>query len=169
MESNNIVVESNSMELHNQNMEKALNLALLGMERNGGPFGCIICDSNNNIIGKGHNMVTIHNDPTQHAEIVAIRNACYYHNNFDLSGCTIYTSCEPCPMCLGAIYWAKIDKIYYCNSRMDAKNIGFDDEFIYDEISKPNEDRKIKMKKIDLDHELKAFNLWKEKKDKIPY
>lgn len=159
----------NFQENNKENMKKAFDYALLSLERGGGPFGCVICDSNNNIIGKGHNMVTIHNDPTQHAEIVAIRDACHNTNNFDLSGCTVYTSCEPCPMCLGAIYWAKIDKIYYCNTRNDAKNIGFDDEFIYEEISKPIEERKIKMKKVDLENQLQAFNLWKDTKDKMLY
>ena len=162
-------MDSTSTSIDKQNMKRAFDYALISLERNGGPFGCVICDSENNIIGKGHNMVTIHNDPTQHAEIVAIRDACHFNNNFDLSGCTLYTSCEPCPMCLGAIYWAKINKIYYCNTRTDAKNIGFDDEFIYDEIKKPIEERAVKMNKIDLEDGLVAFNLWSSKNDKISY
>ena len=157
------------IESHNQNMTKAFDYALISLTRGGGPFGCIICDSSNNIIGRGHNMVTINNDPTQHAEIVAIQNACRLTNNFDLSGCTLYTSCEPCPMCLGAVYWAKIDKIYYCNTRNDAKNIGFDDEFIYDEIRRPIEERKVKMNKIDLTNGINVFKLWDDKQDKTRY
>jgi tRNA(Arg) A34 adenosine deaminase TadA len=154
---------------HKENIEKTFKLADLSLKRGCGPFGSIICDSENNIVGKGHNMVTINNDPTQHAEIVAIRDACHYFDNFDLSGCIIYTSCEPCPMCLGAIYWAKINKIYYCNTRNDAKNIGFDDEFIYDEINKPIDERKMKMIRIKVDDDLKSFNEWKEKLDKKVY
>ena len=152
-----------------ENMTEAFNYATVGIGRGGGPFGCVICDSSGVIIAKGHNMVAINNDPTQHAEVVAIRAACHYYNNFDLSNCTLYTSCEPCPMCLGAIYWAKIAKIFYCNTRTDAKNIGFDDDFIYEEIKKPIEERIIKMKKIDVDDNLKIFRSWYEKEDKICY
>jgi len=152
-----------------ENMTEAFNYASLSITRGGGPFGCVICDPSGIIIAKGHNMVTINNDPTQHAEMVAISHACQYYNNFDLSNCTLYTSCEPCPMCLGAIYWAKITKIFYCNTRTDAKNIGFDDEFIYDEIRKPNEERKVQMTKIDVDDNLKVFRSWDEKEDKTRY
>ena len=155
--------------IHKKNMEAAFELACISLDKGGGPFGCVICDSSNTIIGRGHNMVTINNDPTQHAEIVAIRNACNYYNHFDLSNCTLYTTCEPCPMCLGAIYWAKINKIYYCNTRTDAKNIGFDDEFIYDEIKKPIEERNIPLHQINIDDNLKIFRLWTEKSDKICY
>jgi tRNA(Arg) A34 adenosine deaminase TadA len=150
-------------------MTEAFNYASIGIKCGGGPFGCVICDSSGVIIAKGHNMVAIHNDPTLHAEIVAIKAASRYYNNFDLSNCTLYTSCEPCPMCLGAIYWAKITKIFYCNTRTDAKNIGFDDEFIYDEIKKQNEERKVKMNKIDVVDNLKVFRSWSEKEDKISY
>ena len=157
-------------DFHKKQIEKSFDYALVGIKRGGGPFGCIICDSSSGIIvGKGHNMVPIHNDPTQHAEIVAIRDACHYYNNFDLSCCTLYTSCEPCPMCLGAIYWAKINTIFYCNTRNEAKNIGFDDEFIYEEIKKPIEERKVKMNKINMENNLKIFQTWSEKADKISY
>lgn len=152
-----------------ENMTEAFNYATVGIGRGGGPFGCVICDPNGVIIAKGHNMVAINNDPTLHAEMVAISAASHYYNNFDLSNCTLYTSCEPCPMCLGAIYWAKITKIFYCNTRIDAKNIGFDDEFIYDELQKPIEERKVQMNKIDIDDNLKVFRSWNEKSDKIPY
>ena len=113
-----------------QYLKKAINLATKGMEANGGgPFGAIIVDKNGKIVGQGHNKVTSTNDPTAHAEIVAIRNACENLNTFQLEGCTIYTSCEPCPMCLGAIYWARPDRIIFAAGREDAAKIGFDDDF----------------------------------------
>ena len=113
--------------------------------------------------------MTSSNDPTAHGEIVAIREACKKLNTFDLSGCEIYTSCEPCPMCLSAIYWSRLDKIYYANTREDAKNIDFDDSFIYLEIPKKKEDRKIKMTQILRDEAFKAFEIWDKKVDKIKY
>ena len=112
-------------------MDRAIELSAISTA---GPFGAVIVDKNGKIIGEGHNEVTINNDPTAHAEMVAIRRACSKINNFNLEGCIIYTSCEPCPMCLSACYWARLDKIYYSNTRKDAANIGFDDEYIYDEI-----------------------------------
>ena len=133
--------------IHKKNMEAAFELACISLDKGGGPFGCVICDSSNTIIGRGHNMVTINNDPTQHAEIVAIRNTCNYYNHFDLSNCTLYTTCEPCPMCLAAIYWAKIDTVYYKNSNEDDDFSSYS-KFIYDEFTKPIEERKIKMNKI---------------------
>ena len=155
--------------IHKKNMETAFEIACKSVECSGGPFGCVISDNNGIIIGKGNNMVTINNDPTQHAEIVAIRNACNYYNNFDLSNCILYTSCEPCPMCLGAIYWSKINKIYYCNTRKDAKNAGFDDEFIYEEINKPIEKRNVPLHQIIMDDNLQIFRLWLAKSNKICY
>ena len=116
-------------------MQKAIELSIKNINNNGGPFGCVIV-KNNKIISEGVNGVTQNNDPTAHAEIVAIRNACTKLNTFDLSGCELYTSCEPCPMCLAAIYWSHIDNIFYANTREDAKNIDFDDSLIYSEISK---------------------------------
>jgi guanine deaminase len=123
-------------------MERAIELSAIS---SGGPFGAVIVDKNGNIIGEGHNEVTLNNDPTAHAEMVAIRRACANIGNFNLQGCTIYTSCEPCPMCLSACYWARLDKINYANTREDAADIGFDDEYIYEEIKKNKEDRKIPM------------------------
>ena len=118
---------------------------------------------------RGSNKVTSTNDPTAHGEIVAIREACKNLNTFDLSGCEIYTSCEPCPMCLSAIYWSRLDKVYYANTREDAKNIDFDDSFIYTEIPKKIDDRKIKMVQMLREDALKAFEIWDKKVDKIKY
>ena len=121
-------------------MDRAIELSAISTS---GPFGAVIIDRNGNIIGEGHNEVTVSNDPTAHAEVVAIRRACKNSNNFSLEGCTIYTSCEPCPMCLAACYWARLDKIYYSNTRQDAADIGFDDSHIYEEIKKENDKREI--------------------------
>jgi tRNA(Arg) A34 adenosine deaminase TadA len=150
-------------------MKRACDLAEIGISKGGGPFGAVIIDKNLNIVGEGYNMVTINNDPTQHAEIVAIRDACNRLNIFNLDECTLYTSCEPCPMCLSAIYWSRIKVVYYGNTRKDAKNIGFDDDFIYDEIPKKIENRNIHMKMCNSDYAKKSFELWVEKKDKINY
>ena len=116
-------------------MRRAIELSIQNIKNNGGPFGCVIVKENK-IIAEGVNRVTHNNDPTAHAEIIAIRNACEKLNTFNLKGCELYTSCEPCPMCLSAIYWSHIDKIYYGNSRLDASKIGFDDDFIYNELNK---------------------------------
>lgn len=134
----------------------------------GGPFGCVIV-KDGKIVGEGSNQVTSTNDPTAHAEIVAIRNACKNLNSFQLDDCEVYTSCEPCPMCLGAIYWARPEKIYYANTRNDAALIDFDDSLIYDEISVPLEKRKIKMESLGRDEAIKVFELWKSKTNKINY
>lgn len=132
------------------------------------PFGCVII-KNGEIIGKGNNRVTSTNDPTAHAEIVAIRDACKNLNSFQLDGCDVYTSCEPCPMCLGALYRARPRKIYYANTRSDAAAIGFDDDMMYEELTLPHADKKIPLEQI-LRHEaLESFQLWKEKQDKILY
>ena len=125
-------------------MAKAIELSINSANSIGGPFGSVIV-KDNKIIAEGSNKVTSSSDPTAHGEIVAIREACKKLNTFDLSGCEIYTSCDPCPMCLSAIYWSRLDKIYYANTREDAKNIDFDDSFIYLEIPKKIGDRKIKM------------------------
>jgi guanine deaminase len=134
----------------------------------GGPFGCVIV-KDGKIVGEGSNQVTSTNDPTAHAEIVAIRNACKNLNSFQLENCEVYTSCEPCPMCLGAIYWARPDKIYFANTRNDAALIDFDDSLIYDEISVALENRKIKMESLGRDEAIKVFELWKSKTNKINY
>ena len=156
------------MEEKNKFMLKAIDLSIKSAETIGGPFGCVIV-KDNKIISEGSNKVTSTNDPTAHGEIVAIRDACLKLNTFNLSGCELYSSCEPCPMCLSAIYWSRIEKIFYANSRNDAKNIDFDDSFIYSEINKKIEDRKIKMTQMLRDEALKAFKIWDNKVDKIKY
>lgn len=134
----------------------------------GGPFGAVIV-KDGEIIAKSANLVTTTNDPTAHAEISAIRLACKALNTFNLEGCVIYTSCEPCPMCLGAIYWARLDKMYYANTKTDAANIGFDDAFIYQEINLYPEKRKLKAEQILQEEAIKAFQLWGETDQKIDY
>ena len=149
-------------------MMRAIELSIESAKSKGGPFGCIIV-KNNKIIAEGSNKVTANNDPTAHGEIVAIRAACQKLNTFNLSGCDLYSSCEPCPMCLSAIYWSRIENIFYANTRIDAKNIDFDDSFIYSEINKNLENRKIKMQQIHRDEALEAFKIWENKEDKIKY
>ena len=156
------------MNLKNNFMLKAIELSVSSANNAGGPFGCVIV-KDNKIIAEGSNKVTSSNDPTAHAEIVAIRDACQKLNTFDLSGSDLYSSCEPCPMCLSAIYWSHIDNIFYANTRDDAKKINFDDSFIYSEFSKKIEDRKIPIKQMLRDEALKAFELWNKKIDKIEY
>lgn len=150
-------------------MQQAILLSQQGMLNNeGGPFGCVVV-KNNIIIGKGNNKVILNNDPTAHAEIIAIRDACNFLKDFQLEGCEIYTSCEPCPMCLGAIYWARPSIIYYANTRMDAAAAGFDDALIYKEISAEIGERKIPMKALPNKAALKIFLDWKTKIDKTNY
>ena len=149
-------------------MKRAIELSVESVNNGGGPFGSVIV-KDNKIIAEGHNQVTANNDPTAHAEIVAIRNACAKLNDFFLKGCDLYTSCEPCPMCLSAIYWSHVDNIYYANTRMDAKDIDFDDSFIYSEVRKEIDERKIKMVQINREEALEAFKIWKTKEDKIIY
>jgi len=152
----------------NKFMIRAIELSISSANGSGGPFGCVIV-KDEKIIAEGSNKVTFSNDPTAHAEIVAIREACRKLNIFNLSGCDIYASCEPCPMCLSAIYWSHIDNIYYANTREDAKKINFDDSLIYSEFSKKMEDRKIPIKQMLRDEASKAFEIWDKKKDKIEY
>ena len=149
-------------------MMRAIELSIESAKSKGGPFGSVIV-KNNEIIAEGFNKVTISNDPTAHGEIVAIRSACQKLNTFNLSGCDLYSSCEPCPMCLSAIYWSRIENIFYANTRIDAKNIDFDDSFIYSEINKDLENRKIKMHQMHRDEALEAFKIWENKEDKIKY
>jgi len=149
-------------------MRKAINLSIENVKCGGGPFGAVIT-KDGKIIATGVNLVTKNNDPTAHAEVSAIRKAARKLGTFDLSGCEIYTSCEPCPMCLGAIYWARLDKMYYGNTKTDAKNIGFDDSFIYDEIALIPQDRKLKSEQILSDEAIVAFQDWMEKEDRIDY
>lgn len=151
-------------------INKAIEAAIEGLNKNaGGPFGALVVDKKGEVIGKGYNSVTSTNDPTAHAEIVAIRAACKHLNSFQLEGCTIYTSCEPCPMCLAAIYWARAEKIIYACSRKDAATIGFDDDFIYNEIPLPIEKRNIPCTQLNREEGLKAFQLWQNKANKIEY
>ena len=149
-------------------MEKAIELSIESVNKNGGPFGCVIV-KDKKIIAEGSNKVTSTNDPTAHGEIVAIRKACIKLNNFSLSGCELYSTCEPCPMCLSAIYWARIDKIYYANTRKDAQKIDFDDSLIYSEFQKSIDKRKIPMIQMMRNEALKAFELWDKKTDKVKY
>ena len=152
----------------NNFMLRAIELSISSANGTGGPFGCVIVQDDK-IIAEGSNKVTFSNDPTAHAEIVAIREACKKLNTFNLSSCDLYASCEPCPMCLSAIYWSHVDNIFYANTKEDAKKINFDDSLIYSEISKKNEDRKIPIKQILRDEALKAFEIWDKKTDKIEY
>ena len=155
-------------EIHTQYMREAIRLANENINNGGGPFGAVIV-KDNEIVGTGINSVTAGNDPTAHAEVNAIRQAAQHLKTFDLSNCTIYTSCEPCPMCLGAIYWARISTIYFGNTKKDAAHIGFDDQFIYDEIEKPLAVRKIPTHQL-LNHEaISTFNNWAASDDKIEY
>jgi len=149
-------------------MRRAIALSIENVKNDGGPFGAIIV-KDGSIVSAGRNRVTASNDPTAHAEIVAIREAAKQLGTFDLSGCEIYTTCEPCPMCLGAIYWARLDKVYYGNTKLDAKKIGFDDSFIYDEMALKPENRKLKMEQILHNEAIVAFKDWEEKEDKIEY
>ena len=150
-------------------MREAIKLAEIGMRGGrGGPFGCVVVRKGE-VIGRGHNRVTSTNDPTAHAEVVAIRDACANLETFQLDDCELYTSCEPCPMCLSAIYWARIPKIFYGNTRADAAAIGFDDDFIYQQVPLAPEKRAIKMKPFLRDETLGAFREWSAKKDKVRY
>jgi tRNA(Arg) A34 adenosine deaminase TadA len=145
-------------------MRMAIELANNNILNGGGPFGALIV-RNNEVIGTGANQVTNRNDPTAHAEILAIREASQNLNNYNLSDCTLYTTCEPCPMCLGAIYWARIPHVYFGNNRQDAAEIGFDDDFIYKEIATPIQNRSILMQPLLSEEALATFKQWA----KMPY
>jgi tRNA(Arg) A34 adenosine deaminase TadA len=150
-------------------MRRAIELSREKMNANaGGPFGAVIV-KDGKIISEGWNQVTSGHDPTAHAEVVAIRSACKALNTFSLKGCEIYTSCEPCPMCLSAIYWAHLDRIYYANSRNDAAVIGFDDDFLYQEIPLPESKRTKKSHRLLSDEAWEVFEEWTKKPDKIRY
>ena len=154
--------------MKNRFMSRAIELSIESVKSGGGPFGSVII-KNNEIISEGMNRVTKSNDPTAHGEIVAIRNACKNLNDFSLKGCELYTSCEPCPMCLSAIYWSRIDKIYYANTRDDAKKIDFDDSLIYSELTKKIKERKIPTTQLMRDEALQGFKLWKNTENKVKY
>lgn len=150
-------------------MQEAIRLSVANVEEGkGGPFGAIVVKEGK-IIARGVNQVTTSNDPTAHAEVVAIRNACAALNTFQLEGCEIYTSCEPCPMCLGAIYWARPAKLFYANSKEDASAIHFDDQFIYEEIAKPISERKLFTQQLLREEALEAFKKWSESIIKTEY
>jgi guanine deaminase len=149
-------------------MRRAIALSCEQVEAGGGPFGAVIV-RNGEIIAEGANEVTLANDPTAHAEVVAIRRAAQALGTFDLGGCTLFTSCEPCPMCLGAAYWARIDELFYANDRRDATSIGFDDEFIYREVVLPPAVRSLKMTRLLQGEAQAAFEIWRKSLDKIPY
>tara|TARA_B100001167_G_scaffold167274_1_gene116575 strand:+ start:48 stop:512 length:465 start_codon:yes stop_codon:yes gene_type:complete len=154
--------------MKNRFMSRAIELSIESVKSGGGPFGSVII-KNNEIISEGMNRVTKNNDPTAHGEIVAIRNACKNLNDFSLKGCELYTSCEPCPMCLSAIYWSRVDKIYYANTRDDAKKIDFDDSLIYSELTKKIKERKIPTTQLMRDEALQGFKLWKNTENKVKY
>ena len=150
-------------------MQQAVALSALALEKHeGGPFGCVIV-KDGAIIGRGNNKVFLQNDPTAHAEVVAIRDACAALQTNTLEGCELYTSCEPCPMCLAAIYWARIAKVYYANTEEDAARIGFDDGAIYRELRMKKEDRALPMENIGREQALKVFTDWHNKEDKQLY
>lgn len=156
------------MDYNKKFMRKAIALSIENIKKGGGPFGAVIV-KDGKIVASGVNRVTVNTDPTAHAEVNAIRKAARKLGTFDLAGCDIYTSCEPCPMCLGAIYWAHLDTMYYGNTKKDAKDIGFDDSFIYDEIDLQPENRKVKATQLLHEEAIVAFRAWTEAEDKIEY
>lgn len=149
-------------------MREAIRLSIENVANGGGPFGAVIA-RDGEIIATGVNRVTVNNDPTAHAEVSAIRSASQRLGTFNLSDCEIFTSCEPCPMCLGAIYWARLKKVYYANTKADAKAIGFDDSFIYDELALPQDKRKLPAEAMLRNEAIKAFEAWQDKEDKTEY
>ncbi|MDN3586400.1 nucleoside deaminase [Pedobacter aquatilis] len=158
-----------NLEKHAEFMRLAITLSAKNVTENiGGPFGAVVVKDGEVVAASG-NKVTSTNDPTAHAEVSAIRLACTKLNTFDLSGCVIYTSCEPCPMCLGAIYWAKIDTIYYANTKVDAENIGFSDKFIYEELEKEMNKRSLPILQLMRDEAMEAFKLWEQSPMRIDY
>lgn len=149
-------------------MNKVIAKSVENIETGGGPFAAAVV-KDGEIVAMGANRVTASHDPTAHAEVTAIREACKKLDTYDLSDCQIYSSCEPCPMCLGAIYWARIPELFYCNTQQDARQIAFDDSFIYEELAKSPENRALKMKRIENPGAIEAFRIWDAKKDKTPY
>jgi guanine deaminase len=149
-------------------MRRAIAIALENIRAGGGPFGAVVA-KDGRFIAEGANRVTVSNDPTAHAEVVAIREACRALGDFQLTGCDLYTTCEPCPMCLGAIYWARPARVFYAGSAADAAAAGFDDAFIYDELKVPHAARRIPMTQLLRDESLAIFSAWKQKPDKTAY
>lgn len=163
------ILEMENKQEHEEFMRMAIELSVKNVSESiGGPFGAVVVKDGNVIAGSA-NKVTSTNDPTAHAEVSAIRLACTALNTFDLSGCVIYTSCEPCPMCLGAIYWAKIETIYYANTKADAENIGFSDKFIYEELDKPMQKRILPVIQMMRNEAMQAFKLWETSPMRIEY
>jgi guanine deaminase len=160
--------QENSYMTKEELMRRAIALSENSVKAGGGPFGAVIA-RDGKVVAEASNSVTIDHDPTAHAEVNAIRQACGKLDTFDLSGCDIYCSCEPCPMCLGAIYWAHLDRIYYANNRKDAAAIGFDDDFIYQEIALSPAERKKKMEILLPQEAIRAFEMWRQKTDKTKY
>lgn len=157
------------MENNNRFIQRAISLSEQGMQEGaGGPFGAVIV-RDGNIIAEAYNQVTSTTDPTAHAEVMAIRAACKKLNTFQLEDCVLYTSCEPCPMCLGAIYWARLKKVYYAANHSDAAFIDFDDQFIYEELDKPMTERKIPFEQLSQEKAVAVFEKWSKKTDKIAY
>lgn len=149
-------------------MRRAIELAQKSVDNGGGPFGAVVVKEGE-IIAESSNSVTIDNDPTAHAEINAIRSACKTLDSFELIGCEIYSSCEPCPMCLGAIYWSRLDELYFANTKKDAADIGFDDSFIYDELNVSVEKRRVKTSQFMREEAILTFQNWEKKVDKTEY
>ena len=149
-------------------MAEAIRLAIENVAQGGGPFGCVIV-KDGKVVGRGVNRVTQTNDPTAHAEVVAIRNACQALGDFQLTGCELYTSCEPCPMCMAAVYWARPDKVYFGATKDDAAHAGFDDSMIYEEFALPYEKRRIPVSQTGRDEALKAFEAWAKSPNKVRY
>lgn len=149
-------------------MRQAIDLSIENVRNGGGPFGAVIV-RNGEVVATGVNNVVPHCDPTAHAEVTAIRKACQKVGDFKLDGCTIYTSCEPCPMCLSAIYWSGIERIFYGNTKQDAEDINFSDKFIYDELALPMTERRVPAVNIMREEALEAFRDWEDKSDKVEY
>ncbi len=149
-------------------MREAIGLSRESVGAGGGPFGAVVVRADD-VVGRGQNSVTLLNDPTAHAEIIAIRRACESLGSFHLHGCELFTSCEPCPMCLGAVLWSRLDRVWYANSRADAAAIGFDDSAFYEEFSKPVDERRIPMTRLLRDEARATFEAWQHSTGKTPY
>jgi len=159
----------NTMDQHKQFLLEAIKLSARSLvNAEGGPFGCVIV-KDGEIVGRGYNKVIANHDPTAHAEVQAIRDACNNLKTHQLDGCVLYTSCEPCPMCLGAIYWARPDAVYYANTRHDAAGIGFDDAFIYEQINRSDSERAIPTRHMSMDEAKAIFDAWVRKDDRPSY
>lgn len=150
-------------------MQQAIDLSISNINRGGGPFGAVIADADGKVVGTGANSVTLDNDPTAHAEVNAVRHACKSLGRFKLTGCTVYSSCEPCPMCMSALYWAGVSRLFYGNTKADAKAIDFDDSFIYDQLELPLAERAIPATQMMHDKAIKAFEDWAASETKTKY